>query len=52
MLDILFTTGQAVSAMLLLYGAFLTLMPTRKTRAIHPMLEDEMVFLRHLQNDA
>jgi hypothetical protein len=51
MLDTLFTIGQAASALLLLYGAFLTLMPARKVRATDPMLEEESFLLRHLQND-
>ena len=52
MIDIFFTIGQAASAMLLLYGAFLTLMPARKARGTTPMPEEEAFLLRHLQNDA
>jgi hypothetical protein len=52
MLDILFTTGQAASALLLLYGAFLTLIPARRARGANPMPEEKTFLLRHLQNDA
>jgi hypothetical protein len=52
MLDILFTTGQAASVMLLLYGAFLTLMPVRKALKPDPMPEDLTFMPRQLQNDA
>jgi len=48
MLEFIFTTGQAASAMLLLYGAFLVLMPARKAAK----LEDRMHLLKHIQNDA
>ena len=33
MLDFLFLLGQAASAMLLIYGGFLVLVPARKARA-------------------
>ena len=45
MLDIFFTVGQAASALLLLYGAFLTLMPARKARGTSPMLEGKRFLL-------
>jgi hypothetical protein len=51
MLDILFTTGQAASALLLMYGGYLVLMPVRKP-ALSPVLEDRLVLLKHLHDDA
>ena len=52
MFDILLITGQTASALLLLYGAFLTLMSAREARAANPMLEDKMFLLGRLQNGA
>jgi hypothetical protein len=52
MFDLLFTIGQAASALLLLYGGFLVLMPARKAAVLDPKLEDELLLLRHIQNDA
>jgi len=52
MFDILLITGQTASALLLLYGAFLTLMSAREARAANPMLEDKVLLLGRLQNGA
>jgi len=46
-LDYLFITGQAASALLLLYGAFLVLMPARKRSAQVLTPSDEMVLARY-----
>lgn len=54
MLDFLFSLGQALSALLLLYGAILVigeLMP-RKAPVLDPALEDELLLLKHIHNDA
>lgn len=48
MLELIFTTGQAASAMLLLYGAYLVLVPARRA----PKPEDQPHFLKHSHNDA
>jgi len=48
MLELIFTAGQAASAMLLLYGAFLVLTPARKAQK----LEDRLHLLKHSHNDA
>lgn len=48
MLDLIFTLGQAASALLLVYGGFLVLAPARKRSEA----SDELVLLRHLQKDA
>ena len=45
-LDYLFVTGQAASALLLLYGAFLVLMPARKRTEQVVMPNDEMVLAK------
>jgi hypothetical protein len=50
MFDILFTLGQAASALLLVYGGFLVLMP-RKPAVLNPVLEDRFVLLRHIHTD-
>jgi hypothetical protein len=52
MFDTLFTIGQAASALLLLYGAVLVLTPARKAPAPNPMLEDELLLLGRIYNDA
>jgi hypothetical protein len=52
MLDFLFSLGQAASMMLLLYGAFLVLAPVRKAPVLNPALEDELLLLKHIHNDA
>lgn len=52
MLDFLFTLGQAASALLLLYGGFLVLMPARKVAVLNPTLEDELLLLKHIHTDA
>ena len=45
MLDFLFTLGQAASALILIYGAVLVLLPQRKSSP-EPMLEAQLA-LRH-----
>ena len=50
MLDFLFILGQAASAMLLIYGGFLVLMPARKASSTKPGV-DEMRVL-HLRTHA
>jgi hypothetical protein len=53
MFDFIFAIGQAAAALLLIYGGVLTVMPLqRKSRTLTPTLEDEMLLLRHIQNDA
>ena len=52
MLDFLITLGQAASALLLLYGGFLVLVPQGKAPKLNPELEDELILLRHLHLDA
>ena len=47
MLDTLFTIGQAASALLMVYGAYLVLMPVRAARR-----EEEVLVLKHLHSDA
>ena len=51
MLDILFTIGQAASALFLAYGWFLVLMPARNAARPNPMLEDEFLLRRHILTD-
>lgn len=51
MFDILFTTGQAASALLLFYGGFLVLTPARKP-VLNAKLEDELLLLKRIHNDA
>jgi hypothetical protein len=48
MLELILIAGQAASALLMLYGAALVLMPVRKA----PALSEELLVLRHLQHDA
>ena len=45
MIDFLFTLGQAVSALLVIYGAVLVLLPQRKSSP-QPMLEADLA-LKH-----
>ena len=45
-LDYLLITGQAASAMLLLYGAFLVLIPARKQAAPAALPKHEMVLAK------
>lgn len=55
MLDFLFTLGQAGSALLVLYGGFLVIgqwLPRLKRSGLNPALEDELMLLKHLHNDA
>jgi hypothetical protein len=42
MLDFLFTLGQAASALLLIYGAYLVMLPARKPAA-EPVLADRLL---------
>ena len=51
MLDFLFTIGQAASALLLVYGGFLVLMPRKPAAVLNPALEDRFVLLRHIHTD-
>jgi hypothetical protein len=51
MLDILFTIGQAASALLLAYGCFLVLVPARRAAKPNPMFEDEFLLRRHMLTD-
>jgi hypothetical protein len=46
-LDYLFITGQAASALLLLYGALLVLMPARRRTAQVLAPSDEMVLAKY-----
>lgn len=56
MLDLMFTAGQVAAAMLVIYGGMLsigTAVPLqRKSRTLTPAREDELLLLKHLQNDA
>ena len=52
MLEFLITLGQAASALLLVYGGFLALMPAPKQRVLAPALEDELLLLKHIHHDA
>jgi len=52
MLDFMFTIGQAASAMLLVYGAYLVLMPARTEPALNRKLVDEPILLEHVHTDA
>jgi hypothetical protein len=56
MLDLLFSLGQALSAVLLLYGGFLAatqfLSAERKAPVLNPQLEDELLLLKHIHTDA
>lgn len=47
MLDTLFTIGQAASALLIVYGGYLALMPARQARR-----EEEVLLLKHMHSDA
>jgi hypothetical protein len=48
MLEFMFTIGQAASAMLLVYGAVLVLMPVRAA----PTRKEQPILLRHVRTDA
>jgi hypothetical protein len=52
MLDLLFSLGQAASALLVLYGGFLVLTPAREAPVLTPELEDELLLLKHIHTDA
>jgi hypothetical protein len=47
MLDMLFTIGQAASALLMVYGGYLVLMPVREARR-----EEAVLHFTHLHGDA
>ncbi len=51
MLDLIFTLGQAGCALLLLYGAFLVLVPARRAAAPSPALQDQIVLHEHMLYD-
>jgi hypothetical protein len=51
MLDLIFTIGQAGCALLLVYGAFLVLMPARKAAAPSAALQDQMTLHEHVLYD-
>lgn len=54
MLDFLYSFGQAASALLLVYGGYLVLFSgiRRKAPVLDAALEDELLLLKHLHNDA
>ena len=52
MLDFMFTIGEAASAMLLVYGGYLVLMPARRAPALSAKLADELILLKHIHTDA
>jgi hypothetical protein len=52
MLDLLFSLGQAASALLLLYGGFLVLIASRKAPTLNAELEEQLIVLKHIHNDA
>jgi hypothetical protein len=52
MLDFILTAGQAASAMLLVYGGCLVLMPARSAPALNRKLADEPILLKHIHTDA
>ena len=52
MLDFLFSLGQAASALLLLYGGFLVLIASRNAPALNSEIEDQLIVLKHIHNDA
>jgi hypothetical protein len=47
MIDTLFTIGQAASALLMIYGGYLVLMPVRQARR-----EERVLVLQHRHSDA
>jgi hypothetical protein len=51
MLDLIFTIGQAGCALLLVYGAYLVLVPARKAAAPSPALQDQLVLRSHMLYD-
>jgi hypothetical protein len=54
MLDLLFSLGQAMAALLVMYGGYLVLFSgmRRKAPVLDPALEDELLLLKHIHNDA
>ena len=52
MLDFILTIGQAASAMLLVYGGCLVLMPARRALGLNRKLADEPILLKHIHTDA
>lgn len=51
MLDLMFAIGLTGCAALLLYGAYLVLMPARKASAPNPALEDQAALQAHMLYD-
>jgi hypothetical protein len=45
LIDLLFTLGQTASALLLLYGAYLVILPAR------PVMDEAALLQRHLQHE-
>jgi hypothetical protein len=52
MLDLLFSLGQAASALLLVYGCFLALTASRRAPVLNAELEEQLIVLKHIHNDA
>jgi len=52
MIDFLYSLGQAASLLFPAYGGFLVMAPSHKTLKLNPALEDELLLLKHLRNDA
>jgi hypothetical protein len=52
MLDILFSLGQAASALVLVYGGFLVLTASRKASVPKSGHEHELLVLKQIHNDA
>ena len=51
MLDLILTIGQTGCALILVYGAFLVLMPGRKAPAPSPALQEQLVMREHMLYD-
>jgi hypothetical protein len=56
MLDFLFSLGQAASALVIVYGGYLTIrqcLPIKENTAVTtPALQDEPILLKHIHTDA
>lgn len=52
MLDFLFSLGQTASALLIVYGCFLALTASRKAPVLNAELEEQLIVLKHIHNDA